>query len=286
MSNITNTMNSNENNISFSKYHSIPCYLSPNHFYCQQSDFKKIYKGIILGIEEYIDEIGNLDYQFYPEYLEWKIKYSYNSDIFNINVVVYWNDIVKDYCIEMNKKTSYYNFNSKFSFIKLYENIRKCILGENYIPLSVKPCRTFLPPPMKICSKNSIVSRNVIQENFLISINRIIQLCEDMYYDVRLNGITSLCNIVKNNNVLLLLPDCITNIVRVLKLLLEDELFYIREFAMNALFDFIKLQEYVRQFQQNEYLSLLVKLIDDIEPSLDTNSYRRKAIYIADILDR
>jgi hypothetical protein len=286
MSNITNTMNSNEIDILFHQCRPIPYYLLANNFYCQQPDFKKIYKSIILEIEEYMNEIGIFDYQFNPINSSWEIKYSDSSDITKILINVFWDDKINDHCVELNRITRSYM--SRFSHLQLYENIRMRILDEKYIPPRVLPGRrlSLFQPPKLLIKNINVVSRDVMQERFMININRIIECCEDTHYEICLNGIKSLCDILNNHNDLLLLPYCLTNIVRVLKLLLEDEEFLIRELAMNALFDCVKLPEYVHQFQQNEYLSLLAKLIDDTEPLCDTNSYRRKAIYIADILDR
>lgn len=218
-----------------------PCYLVPNHFFANQTNFftiKTMIETTLMTLQENVKYLDCIDYAFFSKECQYRMKYVNGSDYREIHINCYWDDNANDHIIEMNRVRGDGMSPTTNDF---YETLRQTVLGEKYTPPVVVPGRRPMmagPPPMLL--KRAIESGAVpklpavSEEQFLKGVNPVFSMAEDDFFEPRLSAAKSLCDMAKRDIKLLSLPECQNKVIHAVNALLKDEFEEIRQFAVIA----------------------------------------------------
>ncbi len=249
-----------------------PCFLTSNHFYAKQSEYKTIVTQIELALSSLVQQYRQeLDFFYCEDETQWRMMYANGSDSREIHVNCYWDSNENDHVIEMNRvRGDGLNGPSLNTF---YEIIRQHVQGKDYVaPVAkVTPGMGGLrrpmmlgPPPLKRSSPVSVPMTPVAapvqpeltpEQLFMKGVQPILSMSTDSFYEPRLQAAKALCDISQRDVTLLSSDDCKVGILTALESLVKDEFEDVRLFAIMACSMYAKIVSY--QLPMSEKYDLL-----------------------------
>ena len=257
-----------------------PCYLVSTHFYTFQDTYETIETIIENSVKGLLGEHSEeLDYRYFSDDKQWRMKYMNGSDCREIHINVYWDSNANDHIIEINRVKGDGMFPALNSF---FDNLRQSIQGSNYVPESnsKKPrmvgYRMPGPPPL-----HGRIAVPLSNEMFLRGIQPILSMAADQFYEPRLEAAKSFCDLAQRSEQLLSIPECKEGVVSALNNLLMDEFDDVKQFAVMACSLFAQLPSYKQSLSRMPQLRVLAELVlegpADESVSFETAQMRRRA---------
>ncbi len=257
-----------------------PCFLGNHHFFANQSNYQTLEMQIESVLSSWLREHSNeVDYAYFVEQTQWRMKYMNGSTCHEIHVNVYYDSNANDHVIEVNRVRGDGMIPIMGTF---FQCLRQHVLGlPSQPPRVASPMRRAMPCPPAL--KRGGVSAPIESTNqlFMKGIQPILSMAADQFYEPRLEAAKSFCDLAQRSEQLLSIPECMEGVVHALNNLLMDEFDDVKQFAVMACSLFAQLPSYKQSLSRMPQLRVLAELVlegpADESVSFETAQMRRRA---------